>query len=289
MNIEYLKSFIIVTEQKSYSKAADLLFVTQPALTKQIKRLEEEIGCKLFARNTRNMELTESGEIFFRHAVRIVNEYEKMCRYIQEQKDMEYGSLKVGYVLDMHRKLAEKTIVNFADQYPGLEISVTRDLPPALITMLRKGEVDCAIMHMPSAMDERGIDFKQLKAGGLTARMSPDCRLAKRKSVSVKDLEDFEILTSRNGCPKARDFADFAFVQNNVEMHRRYVDNQETVELLSAGKNMISLTSEHNHVEGLVQVPIVELDSGFDIVLAYRTDNENPYVDRLFKVLRRDL
>src|SRR5690625_1744344 len=124
MNYERLKTFIAVSEKKSFSEAAKILYVTQPTITAQIKGLEEELNTKLFERTTKKVEMTQSAAILLKYAKEIVQFNDQAKKEISEIEETMYGDLRIGCSLTIGEYILPVFLKNLKDMYPLINISV---------------------------------------------------------------------------------------------------------------------------------------------------------------------
>lgn len=124
MNIQSLKSFIAIAETKSMSRAAELLFVTQPALSQQIKQLETHFSVQLLERTNRGIKLTEAGKILYEHARQIVALYQTLEKEMEGFRASITGSLTVGASSIVGGYAVPCSIFIFKEKYPESHITL---------------------------------------------------------------------------------------------------------------------------------------------------------------------
>ncbi len=288
MNIEFLRNYVVLADRKSFSKAAEQLYISQPALTKQIRNMEEELGYQLVERTTKKWELTDSGEIFLKYAKSICDMYDRMKDEIESEISKQYRYFRIGYVTNAHHIYVEKALQELCEEYPQIEVSVVHELPKNLIEQIKQKQIDCALMQLPSVANESDLSYTTLMEGGVVARVSEKNPLSQKEMISLKDLENEMLLVSERTCKKCDQFVNQEFERVGVIPKWNVVNSLESVELLTLVTNRISFTSQYNPViSGLVKVPIEELQSGFDIVFVQATDNKNPYVNKVFKSMKK--
>ena len=154
--------FLAVAEHRSFSKAAAVLYVSQPAVSKNIGTLEEEIGAPLFNRQGKLVELTKAGEIFFMFLMEYKREYENMMERIRSlDSGTLYGVVRIGCVLTwnaahFYTRLAR----HFSIHYPGVKLEVVGLEPETLIPALRRKEIDFAIMYNYDDVRQQDIEAR---------------------------------------------------------------------------------------------------------------------------------
>src|SRR5699024_4745663 len=145
MNIRHVISFIYVCRFKSFNKAAEKLFITQPSLSSRIKSLEKELDVKLLNRNNRYVEITTEGEIFLPYAKQIFNSYLKAKASLSNSD----GLLTVGSIISVSMSILPKVIFEFQQNY-NISIEVVTAKTSTIIDKLLKRECEIAITESVS-------------------------------------------------------------------------------------------------------------------------------------------
>ena len=154
MNFQSIQYFLQVARKRSFSQAAEELFITQQTLSASIASLEKELGCKLFVRHI-PLELTYGGELFLQYAKAFQQNYDRMERDFVEIGAGVRGRLRVGVAVNRGRLLMPKVIHAFHETHPMVEVEVMEGKNDALVEALHEGEIDLAIADFPE--DFRGI------------------------------------------------------------------------------------------------------------------------------------
>ena len=149
MNSRQLQYAIILSETRNFSQAAEKIGITQPAFSKQILSLENEMGVKLFDRSTNPLSLTPAGEFFVEKARKILFEEDLILKTMQSYKSGERGKLVIGAVPFRSSYMMPGIIKQLKDKYPNLEIVLEEYGLSALEKGLMEGEYDFAIMNLP--------------------------------------------------------------------------------------------------------------------------------------------
>ena len=149
MEVHQLKYFVAISEAKSFSKAAQKCFVSQPALSQQILKLEDEIGYALFDRLGHQVVLTDAGEIFLAQARSILERILDAKQRIRDELSCEGGNLSIGMTPTITPFVFAKTMIRFTKKYPKAKLTVHENLSEKLIEMLHSGELDIAYLDLP--------------------------------------------------------------------------------------------------------------------------------------------
>lgn len=290
MNSQEITAFVTIAETLSFSKAAEKLIISQPALSKQIINLEKELGYELFHRNKREVRLTEKGKSALKYAKQIIRASQALESIGRNSNINPWKSFNVGYVTEAHTVFLEQGISVLSRQYPDLMIHVSQADPPDLIRQLLDLSLDCALIHLPSAKASKNIKYQTIKRSGIVAQIPETHKLARYKELRLSDLEGETIISSKRVSPASFSYIDKNFSKAHVHAYFEEVPTKESIEIVSRGKGKIRLTSDLSPSrQGILNVPIRELQTGFDLVLAWNPDNENPYIREFFKAVKNDL
>ncbi len=152
MHSRLLRNFVVVAEKSSITKAAEVLHISQPALTKSIMRLEEELDVQLFDRVSAGMRLTKFGEILFHHAKVMENEYRHAVARIEELRDGRTGALRIGAGPVWLVSILPPIVAELHRQQPGVSISLIGGVIDTLVPELINGELDliCVSLDFPN-------------------------------------------------------------------------------------------------------------------------------------------
>ncbi|MBR2880180.1 MAG: LysR family transcriptional regulator [Oscillospiraceae bacterium] len=190
--------FLAVAEHRSFSKAATALYVSQPAVSKNISTLEEELGTSLFDRQGKLVELTKAGEIFFMFLMEYRREYENMMERIRSlDSGTLYGVVRIGCVLTWNAAhFYTRLSRHFAIHFPGVKLEVIGLEPEAIIPALRRKEIDFAIMYNYEDVRQQDIDARQfidLGAGFLCSGL-----IAGNERLTPENIAGFPFLITEN-------------------------------------------------------------------------------------------
>ena len=125
--LQQLRIFKAIASEKSFTQAAEILFVSQPSLSKQIKTLENRLGILLLNRTGNKIFLTEAGVVFLQYAERILALCEESCRALNDLKDGERGNLKVGASQTIGAYLMPRVLTLFSQSYPQINLNIDID------------------------------------------------------------------------------------------------------------------------------------------------------------------
>ena len=153
LNIRDLEYFLAIAELKHFGKAAKKCHVSQPTLSGQIKKLEEQLGISLFERSNKKVMLTEAGEDIIPFAQSVLFNAEQICETSQTFKNPLAGRLRLGAIPTLASYLFPDFVTQVRDQLPELTLILTEEKTDTLIEQLNKGLIDAAIVALPISHD----------------------------------------------------------------------------------------------------------------------------------------
>lgn len=200
-----LRAFVLTAELASFTRAAQAIHLTQPALSYLIRKLEGELGVELFARNTRKVVLTEAGELFLGHARRILADMALALQDTQNVRQLAQGHLSLAGLPSVASSLLPRTIAAFRKRHPGVTLSLRDGLAGEVDDWVRRGEVE---MGLASPLgDGRELDFEPLFHDDLILITPP--RVVRASESPWYGLADMPYIAMAPGS-SARHFAELA-------------------------------------------------------------------------------
>ncbi len=188
MELRHLRYFVAVAEALNFTKAATRLHVAQPALSRQVSDLEEELGADLLRRTSHGVLLTEEGRAFLEDARDILKRADESVARVRSISRGEIGELQVGYLppLDLH--ILPRTLAEFQKTTPGVKV-VLHDLgTDEICNELRNGTLHVALMIQPTAESSAGIEFEEVGRYPFFVAMASGHPLSRMKAISVEAL-----------------------------------------------------------------------------------------------------
>jgi DNA-binding transcriptional LysR family regulator len=152
--IDELHSFVVLASELHFGRASRRLFVSQPALSKQIQKLEQKVGGALFTRTRRRVEITETGRVLLAGAEKVLQQAESALNLAQEAVAGRAGTLRIGFGIASVSELLPRTILRFRKDYPQVELKMRDMSTPAQIAALVEGSIDIGIVRLPIAHPE---------------------------------------------------------------------------------------------------------------------------------------
>ncbi|HWI41460.1 MAG TPA: LysR substrate-binding domain-containing protein [Verrucomicrobiae bacterium] len=149
MDLRQLRAFVEIARTGSFTRAAERLHVAQPAVSMAVRRLEEELEVLLFSRREKRVSLTGEGEVFLRHAERILENCRSAETEMAELKGLSRGEVRVGIPPMMSSYYFPRVIRDFRERYPNLQLSVYGDGAARIQQMIARGEIDMGVIAGP--------------------------------------------------------------------------------------------------------------------------------------------
>jgi LysR family hydrogen peroxide-inducible transcriptional activator len=149
MNLRDLKYIIAVAETRHFGRAAERCFVSQPTLSGQIKKLEEELGVTLFERTNRSVEITPVGSVILTHARLILEQADLIQQLARAHQDPLAGPLRIGVIQTLSPYLMPLILMPLRKQHPQIKLVLSEEQTDALLERLRNHEIDAALLATP--------------------------------------------------------------------------------------------------------------------------------------------
>jgi DNA-binding transcriptional LysR family regulator len=150
MELRHLRYFVAVAEELHFRRAAERLYVAQPAVSEQVRKLEAELGVRLFDRTHRSVSLTTPGAALLEEARRVLQQADVAQRAARDAGRRELGRLRIGYLPDAMPPAVPKALSHFRTAAPGIEIVMETGRPLQLIDDVRQGRLDMCVVSLPA-------------------------------------------------------------------------------------------------------------------------------------------
>jgi LysR family hydrogen peroxide-inducible transcriptional activator len=248
MNIRDLQYLIALADHGHFGKAADACFVSQPALSMQIKKLEEELGIKLLERSHKSVLLTETGIVIVERARNILNQVDELRGIAKLAKDPYAGELKLGIFPTLAPYLLPLIIPELSTLYPKLSFYLIEEKTDALIEQLHQGKLDAVFLALP--VSEKNFITEKLFEEEFLLAVPRSHALAKKKLIHSHDLDHHNLLLLEEGhclrtqtlafCKKIHASETQSFRATSLETLRQMVSAGVGITLipkLACGKN----------------------------------------------------
>jgi len=240
MNLRDLKYIVEVAREKNFARASEKVFVSQPALSMQIKKLEETLGVEIFERDKQNFLITPVGAEIIKKAEIILQESEEIKMIAKNSKDPHKGEIRIGAFPTVASYFLPNFVKNIHKKFPHLKIFLIEAKSDELITQLKSGELDLCLLAMPIADDnligEKIFSEKFLLA---TPKGHP---FSKKSKIQIKELKNQELMLLEDGhclrdqaleiCSMVKAFENQDFRATSLETLRQMVANGTGITLM---------------------------------------------------------
>lgn len=265
MEIRQLKYFVGIAETGRFSDASKQMFISQSAVSQQIKALEEELGTPLFIRGTHSVSLTESGQELLPLARRVIHDVTACYDRISDLKGLLCGELNVGltYTLEPY---VRQTMLAYLKKYPRVQLNAQYRNLPELLRKLRNCEIDVMLSMMPTSPHEF-VDSIPLLQYRLCAVMRRTHPLAGKQILTFPDLQKQRLILPEKGIRDRNAIESYIHAETGVLNICSLVNDANAILNLLQESNCISILAENTIANRpqLCAIPIESLDKPIQV------------------------
>lgn len=265
MDVDALTAFIAVTEQGSFSQAAHRLFLTQPAVSKRIAALEQQLNATLFDRIGRQVVLTEAGKTLLPRAKQLLHDIEDARRAIDNLSGEVSGTLRIGssHHIGLHR--LPPVLRSYAKRYPKVQLDLSFVDSETAWQQVLNGDLELGLLTLPPTPDSRLV-HQVIWPDPLTFIVGHDHPLAKKHVVSLEELTHYDALLPRANT-FTRHIVEELFSEHdlhlNVAMATNYLETLYMMVSVGLGWSLLPSTLKDSHTKQLViSTPVPKRDLG---------------------------
>jgi len=274
MDFDQLETFLEVARLSSFSRAAEKRFRTQPAISSQIRSLEEEVGARLLDRSGGKVSITASGKLFLKFAEDILEARKTMLTAVAETERVPKGEIVVGANEGTCLHILPEVFAEFKKQYPDVNISITRSDYAKILESVIDNSVDFGVVSLP--VNDPRLTVVLIHRDELVIIVPPKHPLAKLKSATIAEAANFPLIVPKGG--HTRDALENLFYDHKLKP--RYTMELDSSELLKrfvaadAGVGFIARSNvlEDVRANALVAIPISDATIRRDLALVFRKD-----------------
>ena len=257
MELKQLEYFLTVSKLKSFTLAAEQMYVSQPGVTTAIKRLEEELGIQLFIRNKKNATLTAEGRVFFNHIEIIMNDVSKAITSVTELKNLNNGNIRIGLSPVTGVSVLTFILAKFHALYPSLSLIFIEDGSLQLQKQLEEGLIDFAIISIAGKDSLDILDIHPLGQQEFRIALPTYHMFKDKKQLKLINLANENLILFKENCLSRKIVLDMfhrseiepiiSFSSNSVQTIKRFIVCGSGISLLPAealedDKSICSLT-----------------------------------------------
>src|ERR1700733_1639780 len=187
MELRHIRSFLSIAETLHFGRTAELIHISQPALSLQIRALEEEVGVRLFERNRRKTTLTAAGAAFRADAAAALSQLEQAIRRARLSANGKLGLLRIGFISTAGSELVADIVRQFRELYPEVEVSLRNILTAEQVQMLETGSLVIGFLRLPIG-GHSAFDVVTVHRKPFVLVVPSSHKLAKRKRLRLREV-----------------------------------------------------------------------------------------------------
>ncbi len=288
MDLRQLRYLVALADELSFTRAAAREHIAQPALSQQIRRLEDEVGLALVERTTRRVALTGAGDMLVARARHILAELDDAEAELSMLAGIKIGRLAVGALHTMGPIDLSLLLASFHRRHPAIELTVREQSSEELAEMLRDDEIDLAFLSVTERIQSRGLELHRLVSEELVVVLPTTHRLAARAGVSMRELAGEPFVSFRAGS-RLRELLDTAAAATGFEPRIALESNESRRirSLVSSGLGVAILPRSDAIGPGapVAVTRLVEPALTRDVTLAARAKRHHSPAAREFRAL----
>ncbi len=294
MHLRQLEYFAAVSETLNFTKAAQQFYISQTAVSQQIRALEEELGVRLFNRTNRSVELTPAGKIFLEDARAILRRANDACIRAKQAETVFTGTLALGFVKGFEKNFPSDLLAEFREHYPNIALRFLRENVSELYDALLEGDLDLAFNIRYSMDDLDDLETRLIREYPLLAVMPASHPLAHRTSIRREELKGFPLVDIKKSDSRYGEMSTIlrAFTSAGFLPPVSYVsdDIETSILAVTAGLGYALLPSYITDTipmrEKVIAVPIEGEEKQIPIIAAWRKDDQNPALQYFLEDIR---
>lgn len=291
MELRQLRYLVALAEEGSFTRAAANEHIAQPAVSQQIRRLEDELGLALVERSTRRVTLTDAGELLVIRARRVMAELDAAEIELQALRGMHSGHVTIGAMHTMGPIDLSLALALFSQRHPDVQFTVREQSSEEMAEMLRVDELDLAFLSVTERVESHGLGLEQLVSEELVVLLPREHRLARRRQVRMGELASETFISFREGA-RLRELLVSAGRQSGFEPRVTLESNEShrIRRLVSRGLGVAILPRSDAEGPGadVAVAKLVEPALRRDITLAWREGRRHAPAAAAFLELARE-
>ncbi len=284
MDFDQLETFLEVARHSSFSRAGEKRFRTQPAISSQIRALEEEVGSRLFDRSGGKVALTASGKVFQKYAEGVLEARKNVITTLAEMERVPRGEIVVGANEATCLHILPEVFAEFKKQYPNVGVQITRLERAKILGSVNDNAVDFGVVSIP--VDDKRLTVVNIHCDELVMITPPGHALSRMKEITVKDLARFPLLLPKVG--RTRTAIENLFHDRQLKPKvAMELDSSELLKRFVAAEVGIGFIAGSNVIEdvkagALAAIPLADAIIRRDLALVYRKDKSLSRAARAF-------
>jgi DNA-binding transcriptional LysR family regulator len=284
MDFDQLEIFLEVARLSSFSRAAEKRFRTQPAISSQIRALEEEVGARLLDRSGGRVSLTAAGKLFFKYAEETIERRKTILTDIAETERVPRGEIVVGANEGTCLHILPEVFAQFKRDYPNVSVSIKRSDYAKILESILENAVDFGVVSLP--VNDNRLEAQMIHRDHLVAITAPGHPLAHKKTVSVAEVATYPLVLPKRG--HTRDALDELFYDHHVKPNLAMeLDSSELLKRFVAAGVGVGFIARSNieediRAKALVAITLADAQIRRDLALVFRKDKSLSRAARAF-------
>lgn len=244
ISLDLYKLFYTVAKEGSISSAAKILYISQPAVTLQIKKLESQLGISLFTRSKHGVILTDEGKVLFAYVKNAIDCFNNGENALSNLKNLDSGTIRIGVSTTICRYILMPYLERFHATYPKIDIQINNNVSTNIIKELRNGNLDMVILFAPQTENKDLIITPIKEVQDIFVGNREYFNLPKEK-ISLQDLEQYPLIFP-SSTSSSRSYLDKCLKDNNVDLKPKLevVSYNLIVDLIKTGFGIGYVTKE---------------------------------------------
>lgn len=284
MDIKQLEYFICAAELLNFTKAAEKFYISQTAISQQIKSLEESLNIQLFVRSNRKVMLTPAGKVFFEKAKIVVNEMNDAVNAAVKANSGYNGTLKIGFTRGHNPYIVYKLTKKFIEKYPDIDITIVDDNLGTLYNNLSAKNLDLIFSIDFNLKDLKDFECMPINSEPIYAIMNDDHPMSKLTKVHRSDLKDENfVFIKRSEVPAGYDKMISNCIKSgfspNIVKHCNSLESLSLLIKLGIGITLFPKFQLSDLTDSLAFIPLEGEDECINHVLIWNKLNSNPAVE----------
>ena len=244
ISLDLYRIFYIVAKEGSISRAANVLFISQPAITFQIKKLEKQLGVSLFTRTKHGMILTDEGKVLFEYVKNGIENISNGENALSNLKNLDSGTIRIGVSTTICRYILMPYLEKFHEKYPNIDIQINNNISNNLIKELRNGNL-AILMLFSTATENKDLIITKVKEVQDILKKKKKYYDLLDKSNNLKNLKSYPLIFP-NSSSNSRTYLNKYLKDNNADLKPKLevVSYNLIVDLIKAGFGIGYVTKE---------------------------------------------
>lgn len=293
MNTKQLEYFISVAENLSFTKTAEKFYISQTAVTQQIKTLEEQIHVTLFTRSKRHVELTPAGKIFLSEARIIIKNINNAITKTQQFAHGFFGTLSIGILIGYKKNKLQQYLKEFSHIYPNISMEICTNEMTELLHLVKNNFMDLAFVINPENQPLKGFEYKTVERYSLVALLPPGHPLYNEDYIDLIELQHEKFIFVKE---TGDEYGQISMIQNRYR-EAGFVPNVvqrsndlNTIESIVACNMGVSILPSFCVIDTMIEhdiaiVPINEVQDRIEVVVVWNKNNTNPGLEKFISII----